>query len=357
MFRILIIEDEELYRKFLIKILQKKYRCDTAGSADEAKALFSKNTYDIVLYDLRLPGVSGKELVQWVRREVDPDVVNIVITGYEDDWTPVQATEENIFYYLRKGDFQPNELLKIMGNASAVRKLRVDEKKSFSNRLASEGIAHAGKLAASIAHEINNPLQSLYLLIDTLKHKINTADSAALMCRDLALMERGVERIGSIVKQLLHLYRIDRDQTGPEEASVVFQRALSFLRPIAKEQSTQIILAPAVGAKEARVSPNPLFYTLVNLCMKLLNDRCSTIKIEYRIDHRSQTLNVTISAVMKDSSEGEAMLPEGLLGSLGGTISVQRKGKGPDHRILLRLPLVKSVSGTSRAAQRQSIRT
>ena len=39
MLNILIIEDENFYRKFLLKILQKTYRCDTARSAEEARAL------------------------------------------------------------------------------------------------------------------------------------------------------------------------------------------------------------------------------------------------------------------------------------------------------------------------------
>ena len=145
MFNILIIEDEDLYRKFLLKILQKSYHCDTARSAEEARALLLHNSYDIVLYDLRLPGISGKDLVQWVRREIDPDIVNIVITGFEDDWTPVQATEENIFYYLRKGDFQPDELTNIVNNAAAVRKMRIEERVSFSDQLATEGIVEKMK--------------------------------------------------------------------------------------------------------------------------------------------------------------------------------------------------------------------
>jgi len=353
MFRVLIIEDEDLYRKFLLKILQKQYACDWARNAEEARAMLLKNLYDIVLYDLRLPGISGRELVQWVRREVDPDIVNIVITGYEDEWTPVQATSENIFYYLRKGGFQPDELLKIMSSACAVRKLRIDEKKSFSDQLASEGIAHAGKLAASIAHEINNPLQSLYLLIDTMRHKIDTSEEVQSICKDLALMEKGVERIGSIVKQLLHLYRIDGDLKGPEGALSVLRRAVSFLRPIAKEQNTGIILTGSDEVETASILPNPLFYTLVNLCMKLLNDRCKTIRIEPKTD--GKLLTVQVSASMKDEAdhEGAAVLPQGVLGSFEGNISVQRKGRA--QRIVIRLPLVKSTSKPT--PQRPTVRT
>jgi hypothetical protein len=154
-------------------------------------------------------------------------------------------------------------------------------------------------------------------------------------------MERGVERIGSIVKQLLHLYRIDIDLKGPEGAQSVLRRAVSFLRPIAKEQDTQIELTGSEEIETAAVLPNPLFYTLVNLCMKLLNDRCKTISIEPSTD--GTCLTIAVSAVMKQGAdqEDEAVLPEGMLGSFEGKISVQKGGKA--HRVLLRLPLVKGV--------------
>jgi DNA-binding response OmpR family regulator len=338
MFNILIIEDEDLYRKFLLKILQKTYHCDTARSAEEARALLLHNSYDIVLYDLRLPGISGKDLVQWVRRDIDPDIVNIVITGFEDDWTPVQATEENIFYYLRKGDFQPDELMNIVHNAAAVRKMRIDERVSFSDQLATEGIVHAGKLAASIAHEINNPLQSLYLLIDTVKFKLSSADIAASCAKELKLMEKGLERIGTIVKQLLHLYRIDYDRTGPERVHIVLQRVLSFLRPIAKEQHTSIVLAGHKEIEHVSVLSNPLFYTVVNLCMKLLNDQYRALRIEPKIAHNSIVVSVT--ATLKDDlklPQQADLVSRAILDSFSGNITVQKGQKG--QRITLTFPL------------------
>ena len=343
MYKVLIIEDEDFYRKFLLKILQKRYDCDTARNAEEARALLLQHNYDIVLYDLRLPGISGKDLVQWVRNDIDPDIVNIVITGFEDDWTPVQATEENIFYYLRKGDFQPNELLKIVGNAAAVRKMRLDERDSFNDQLASEGMAHAGKLAASIAHEINNPLQSLYLLIDALKFKLSAADLASTCAKDLKLMEKGLERIGTIVKQLVHLYRIDSDRTGPERVRIVLQRALSFLRPIAKEQQIGIVLAGHKSLEGAWVLSNPLFYTVVNLCMKLLNEQYQSLRIEPRVERNDVAISVsaTFKAGYKPDQSAD-LIPRTMLESSNGNISVRRTEKG--QHITLTFPLASRES-------------
>jgi len=128
MANILIIEDEDLYRNFLQKITSNRYSCDTAKNGDEAKTLLSRNSYDVVLYDLRLPGISGKDLIHFVKNKIDPDIVNIVITGYEEDWSPVEATEENIFFYLKKGYFHPAELLKIIDSALQLRNFRLNER-------------------------------------------------------------------------------------------------------------------------------------------------------------------------------------------------------------------------------------
>ena len=102
MIKILIIEDEEFYAAFLKKIIIKKYHCDRARDGIEAKKLLLKNRYDILIYDLRLPGILGKDLLQYVRKKVDPDIINIVVTGYEEDWPPVEATGEHVFFYLKK---------------------------------------------------------------------------------------------------------------------------------------------------------------------------------------------------------------------------------------------------------------
>lgn len=350
MYRILVVEDEEFYRKFLIKILQKKYRCDAAKNAIEAKGLLQRNSYDIVIYDLRLPRISGKELIRFVRREVDPDIVNIVITGYEEDWTPVEATEENIFYYLKKGGFGPEDLLKIIDSACQLRKLRTEEKKYISDQIATEGIAHAGKLAASIAHEINNPLQSLYLVIGSLKEKIDSLVDRKSMIKDLRLMERGVERIRLIVKQLLHLYRIDCSQNGIDHADAVIKKAVSFLRPIAREQNAEIVLSKTVGNEKVLVSSDYFFYALVNICMKVLDDMNRTIKIDPRIDHESA--RIVITTTLKDSAENEAeffqkpdygityesILSKRTGGNLGGSVMVQKRKNG--RKIVLTLPLL-----------------
>jgi len=343
MSKILIIEDEDLYRIFLKKVIERKYECDTANSGDEAKELLLTNTYAVVLYDLRLPGISGRELIQFVKKEVDPDIVNIVITGFEEDWTPIEATEENIFFYLKKGYFHPNELLKIIDSAFQLRNLKLKEKRYISELIASEKIAQAGKLATGIAHEINNPLQSLVLVTGLLKNKLSSLKNSEDLLADLLLIETGVERIRTVVKQLLDLYRIDSNPTGREQINTIIEKAVSFLSPIGKEQHTEITFHKEDQSITAYALENQFFYVLINIGLTLLDYQHEIIEISSQVQSNSASV---IIKTKKTESEGKVYFPAALFGidiskgifrEFNGTIDIEKKEDGEVIAIILPL--------------------
>lgn len=300
MSRILIIEDEEFYRNFLRKIVSQAYSCDTAEDGAHARELLHRHRYDVVLHDLRLPGCSGRELIRYVRRSVDPDIQNIVITGFEMDWSPVEATEENIFFYLRKGSFHPEDLLKLIDSALLTRRAKLREKQYIQRLITSEKIAQAGKLATGIAHEINNPLQSLVLVLDHFRSKVNSLRGGQQLAGELDLLERGVERIQSVVKQLLELYRIDRGPSQVDSLAAIIEKAVNFLRPIGREQNTHIVYGSAHGS--ARVAENQFFHVLVNICLALLDYSHSEISIRPYV--HAESASVVVRAVRRPRPSG-----------------------------------------------------
>ncbi len=132
---ILIIEDDSFYREFLLRALDKTYRMDTAEDGLQALTKLNINAYDLILCDLRMPGMSGKELIQRVRAISDEDTVLIIITGFEQDWSPMEATDAYVFSYLKKGQFGPKELRKVVQNGLALRKERREKKKAADKPL------------------------------------------------------------------------------------------------------------------------------------------------------------------------------------------------------------------------------
>ena len=132
--RILIIEDDAFYREFLLRTLDRDYRTDVAEDGLQAITKLDLHTYDLLLCDLRMPGMSGKELIQRIREITDEDTVMIIITGFEQDWSPVDATDAKVFSYLKKGQFGPKELRKVVKNGLALRKER-HKKRRFTEHL------------------------------------------------------------------------------------------------------------------------------------------------------------------------------------------------------------------------------
>jgi DNA-binding NarL/FixJ family response regulator len=308
MANILIIEDEDLYRDFLRKIISNKYTCDTAKNGEEAKEFLSTHSYDVVLYDLRLPGISGKDLIHYVKTEIDPDIINIVITGYEDDWSPVEATEENIFFYLKKGYFHPADLIKIIESALQLRNYRLNERDYIKKLISTEKIITAGKLATGIAHEINNPLQSMVLIIELLKNKVSVLRNADDLFEDLALMEKGIERIQGVVQQLIELYRIDTNPTNIGYLDEIIRKAESFLSPIAREQNAHIYCDQLDDFDWTITVENQFFYVLINTCLSFLDFNHETLFITPEIaDDNAQ---VRIRAVRRIGEEEETKFPQ-----------------------------------------------
>jgi DNA-binding NtrC family response regulator len=100
--RVLIVDDEELYRRALERILT---RCGhsvvAARDAGEAMRVVSSEPIDLVLCDVRMPGISGLELIRQIR-DADPDLPCIVVTGYGSAEQSVEALHAGAFWYLEK---------------------------------------------------------------------------------------------------------------------------------------------------------------------------------------------------------------------------------------------------------------
>ncbi len=105
----MVVDDEELYRRALERILARVgYTVHTARDAGEAMAVVSGQNLDLVLTDVKMPGINGLELVRQVH-DVDPDLPCIVITGYGSAESSVDALQAGAFWYLEK-PFDQNHL-------------------------------------------------------------------------------------------------------------------------------------------------------------------------------------------------------------------------------------------------------
>src|SRR5918998_2575200 len=80
---ILIVDDDDAVRDVLYDLFSDEHMCHGAATAEQALAYLGEQTYDAVLTDISMPGLSGVELLGHLRRE-QPDTPVIVISGIGD---------------------------------------------------------------------------------------------------------------------------------------------------------------------------------------------------------------------------------------------------------------------------------
>ncbi|HEY8852182.1 MAG TPA: HD domain-containing phosphohydrolase [Gemmatimonadaceae bacterium] len=102
MTRILIVDDEETIRLALRKFLRSRgYEVEIAGSGDQALQLLGKDSFALMLCDVRMPGMSGVQIVP-LAREKDQDLAIIMLTAVNDAATATEVLSSGASDYLMK---------------------------------------------------------------------------------------------------------------------------------------------------------------------------------------------------------------------------------------------------------------
>jgi two-component system response regulator HydG len=116
MAKILIVDDDVTFCLMLKKLLEKHhYQVTTVSSPEEVKRMIRKQFYEVVLTDLRMPNVSGMDLI-WLIKTESPDTQVIMMTGYANVSTAIQSIKQGAFNYIPK-PFQPEEVLNMIQEA------------------------------------------------------------------------------------------------------------------------------------------------------------------------------------------------------------------------------------------------
>ncbi|MEJ2076407.1 MAG: sigma-54 dependent transcriptional regulator [Acidobacteriota bacterium] len=125
---ILLIDDEEIMREVISKLLAKDgYRVFTASNGDEGLERLKEETVDLVLLDLMLPGKSGLQVLDEIAA-FDSDIVVVMISAYASIENAVQATKAGAFDFITK-PFKNDELRHIVRNGLRRRSLEIENRR------------------------------------------------------------------------------------------------------------------------------------------------------------------------------------------------------------------------------------
>ncbi len=142
--RVLVVDDEPTARRSLAWLLcDAGYEVMTAADGEEALAALDQSRFDLLLTDLRMPGVDGLDLLRR-GRILDPDLTVVMMTAHGDVTDAVRAMSEGAFWYVPK-PVDLDQLLDVLHRAFLLRALREE---SAAARTADAATVHAAHEAA-----------------------------------------------------------------------------------------------------------------------------------------------------------------------------------------------------------------
>ena len=99
---VLVVDDDESIRLGCAQVLEAEgYRVSTAADGPSGLEMTSRESFDLVLLDLKLPGLGGMKLLERIRQD-NPNTLVIVITGYANIETAVAAMRRGAVDFLPK---------------------------------------------------------------------------------------------------------------------------------------------------------------------------------------------------------------------------------------------------------------
>lgn len=124
MIKVLVVDDEEPFRRLLKKELTRKgFAVEVAGDGENALHLVARDSFDVVLLDIVMPGVDGITVMKRMMQDPSSPAI-IVLTGRATVETAVEAMKNGAYDYLTK-PYKLDELMIIINRAFEFRRLKM----------------------------------------------------------------------------------------------------------------------------------------------------------------------------------------------------------------------------------------
>lgn len=208
--KLLFIDDEDIVLRSSRRIFAGAgHEIETASSGDEGLAMAMAKDYDIVVTDLKMPGLGGMEVLKALRQD-RPGTTVIIFTGYSNVETAREALKAGAFDYVPK-PFTPEELRSVVANAIEARKNAAGAKML--------------DLMAIVSHELKSPLAAVQTTATTL-HRGYFGKLEPEQQRIVETIIRNCAYLEDIIRSYIDLSKMELDGLSTFKERVPFASAV-----------------------------------------------------------------------------------------------------------------------------------
>jgi signal transduction histidine kinase len=231
---ILVIDDEESMRDSCMQILKKDgYIADAAENGSIGLEKIRALKPDVVLIDLKMPGISGMEVLDKIP-EINPNIIPVVITGYATVDSAVEAMKRGAFDFLPK-PFTPDEL-RIIVKRGLERKNLLEE----TARLREEKKKIEENFITMVSHQLRSPVATVQQYFEV----ILGGFVGEVPPKQKEMLEKARQKLTGLLELIndwLNMARISGDQLverfSPTDLTPIIQNLTSFMEETAKKNN------------------------------------------------------------------------------------------------------------------------
>jgi len=255
--RLLIIDDEPAIRRLMALDLQEDgYQVFTAADGPQGLEIFRRRRPGVVLTDIKMPGMDGLEVLRRIKKS-GQDCEVIVITGHGDLELAIEALRLQASDFITK-PINPQALAVALDRArqrlrlnqqlrSYTRELERRVQEATRQVLEAERLAAVGQSVAALVHSLKNMLSGLKGGLYLVKQGLASGNREHTQS-GVAMLERNLERVSKLVRDLLSLSKPRRLEPVALEAAELAREVVEALAPEAAARGVDLQAAtPPAG--------------------------------------------------------------------------------------------------------------
>ena len=367
--RLLLVDDEDDFRQTIAKRLAKRgLASEQAANGNECLSILEKEAMDVVVLDVKMPGMTGIEVLRNIRNKY-PKTEVILLTGHAIASDGVEGIKSGAFDYLMKPIELEHLFKKILQAYEKIQRLDAEKEEAEYRKqmeqqiLVCERLASLGTLAAGVAHEINNPLAIIRESAGWMRQLFAKDELRDIPRHDdfvkaLDKVEKSVERASRITHQLLGFVGKSESTLSEVNLTELIEEAIQLISHEAQNRNIRIVRQMEPPPEPTWSDPYQLRQVLLNLLANAIHavnsEGTITIAIEDVGDCHTITVSDTGPGIPRENldkifepffstkSPGQGtglglFVSRGIVEKLGGTIEVASK-IGQGARFSVRLP-------------------